>query len=447
MEALTYFPLYRSSAHPFNPILFNIDHFEYDMCRYLQALDSGQLGDRDKISEQWFSNKSIAFIALLLATLASGCHFSLPQMSECHERRLRLAPNMYAVGRTFKALQLANYLFSPSLDIIQALLILGNTLQNLGQSDGAWVLLGTTVRLAQALGLHIESVRQKPGEVGSKVRAVWDSTVWQDSLLSLCQGRPTIIRSHWMSPITQSADLLTIAVDVMGKEAMPEIAVATHLIQDISDCYRRGEPHLLSRDMCRNLHQHLEHLICKIHVSFNISVICRPAVRPSIAQRDDPLLQTLRSRIKESLMDTLKVFLDLTALSIMSLRIWTTVHNVLSCSLLLSMWDETRDDSGCQDLQRRVIEVFLSAGRSSKTTATNPTLQDSVKWLSERHARAFVAVQNALRRSSQLQHGEASAEIILPAAFSSGLNNDQTIDWGDASISPFGYVKAIINGE
>lgn len=80
---------------------------------------------------------------------------------------------MYAVRRTFKALQLANYLFSPSLDIIQALLILGNTLQNLGQSDGSWALLGTTVRLAQALGLHVESVRQRPGEVGSKVRAVW----------------------------------------------------------------------------------------------------------------------------------------------------------------------------------------------------------------------------------------------------------------------------------
>lgn len=84
-----------------------------------------------------------------------------------------IATNICAVRRTFKALQLANYLFNPSLDIIQALLILGNTLQNLGQSEGAWVLLGTTVRLAQALGLHMESVRQKPGEIGRKVRAVW----------------------------------------------------------------------------------------------------------------------------------------------------------------------------------------------------------------------------------------------------------------------------------
>ncbi|KAL7902833.1 hypothetical protein HDV63DRAFT_384751 [Trichoderma sp. SZMC 28014] len=449
-ETLTYFSLYRSSAHPFNPILFDIDHFEFDMCRYLQALDSGQLGDAKKINEQWFSNKSIAFIALLLATLASGCHFSLPQISESYERCLQL------MRRTFKALQLANYLFNPSLDIIQALLILGNTLQNLGQSEGAWVILGTTVRLAQALGLHMESVRQRPGEIGRKVRAVWAATIWQDSLLSLCQGRPIIIRSHWISAVTQSTGPLTyidimhylqsIVVEVMGREVESDVASITHLIQGINDCYRRGEPHLLSRDMCRNLHQHLEHLICKIHVSFNVSVLCRPVTRRSVAQRDDPLLQTLRSRIRESLMDTLKAFLDLAALSVVSLRIWTTVHNVLSCSLLLSTWDDTRDDTECQDLQQRVIDAFLSAGQSSKTAIADPSLQGNVQWLSERHARAFMAVQNALRRSSQLQRGEALAEVELPAIFNNDLNNDQTAYWEDANISPFAYVEAVING-
>lgn len=208
--------------------------------------------------------------------------------------------------------------------------------------------------------------------------------------------------------------LQSIMVEVMGREVEPDIASMTHLIRGIDDCYRRGEPHLLSRDICRNLHQHLEHLICKIHVSFSISVLCRPVTRRSVVQRDDPLLQTLRSRIRESLMDILKAFLDLAALSVVSLRIWTTVHNVLSCSLLLSTWDETRDDSACQDLQQRVIEVFLSAGQSSKTTIADNSLQGNGQWLSERHTRAFVAVQNALRRSSQLQRGEALAEVELP---------------------------------
>lgn len=76
--------------------------------------------------------------------------------------------------RSFQALRLANFLFRPSLDTIQTLLILGNTLQNNGQSDAAWALLGTTVRLAQTLGLHtIKSVVHWPAHIQSKAKALW----------------------------------------------------------------------------------------------------------------------------------------------------------------------------------------------------------------------------------------------------------------------------------
>lgn len=79
----------------------------------------------------------------------------------------------YQVRRAYQVLQLANYMLRPSLDAVQTLLILGNTLQNIGQSDGAWVLLGTTVRLAQALGLHTE---HGAGHLESDIknrRALW----------------------------------------------------------------------------------------------------------------------------------------------------------------------------------------------------------------------------------------------------------------------------------
>lgn len=61
----------------------------------------------------------------------------------------------------------------PSLDAVQTLLILGNTLQNIGQSDGAWVLLGTTVRLAQALGLHTEHGGGHSDLDNKRRRALW----------------------------------------------------------------------------------------------------------------------------------------------------------------------------------------------------------------------------------------------------------------------------------
>jgi len=60
------------------------------------------------------------------------------------------------------------------LDTIQALLILGNTLQNNGQSDAAWALLGTTVRLAQTLGLHTsKSMAHLPEYVQSRAKSLW----------------------------------------------------------------------------------------------------------------------------------------------------------------------------------------------------------------------------------------------------------------------------------
>lgn len=75
--------------------------------------------------------------------------------------------------RAFQVLQLGNYMLRPSLTTVQTLLLLGNTLQNIGQSDGAWVLLGTTVRLAQALGLHTENGGGKSALDNTTRRALW----------------------------------------------------------------------------------------------------------------------------------------------------------------------------------------------------------------------------------------------------------------------------------
>lgn len=44
----------------------------------------------------------------------------------------------------------------------------------MGQSDAAWALLGTTIRLAQTMGLHTErSTMHWPEYVRTKARALW----------------------------------------------------------------------------------------------------------------------------------------------------------------------------------------------------------------------------------------------------------------------------------
>ena len=58
------------------------------------------------------------------------------------------------VQSSFHCLRLSNFLIRPSLESLQALLILGFVLANDMKAEASWALIGLTCRLAQALGLH-----------------------------------------------------------------------------------------------------------------------------------------------------------------------------------------------------------------------------------------------------------------------------------------------------
>jgi hypothetical protein len=61
---------------------------------------------------------------------------------------------MISVQSSFHCLRLSNFLIRPSLESLQALLILGFVLANDMKAEASWALIGLTCRLAQALGLH-----------------------------------------------------------------------------------------------------------------------------------------------------------------------------------------------------------------------------------------------------------------------------------------------------
>ncbi|KAL4874270.1 hypothetical protein BJY04DRAFT_212200 [Aspergillus karnatakaensis] len=405
-EVLKYFHFYRC-AYPFNPILVDIDDFESDICEYLGAYSSGEVRDKTKISDRWTSGKAVGQISLLLATLAAGAHYSdldNPQRSEVCQDFSR---------RSFQALRLANFLLRPSLEVVQSLLILGNTLQNNGQSDAAWALLGTTVRLAQTLGIHTtRGISHWPDNMKLKAKSLWSMTVWQDSLLSLCYDRPPIVSNRGWSPDALLSTepglsytslmhyLCWTALSVMdvnmNERADSELGHNITLLAELDRTYDRAQEHLQRRDKCRNLQQHLEHLALRMHVSFCVSALCRPAIRSSQIV-DDPRYMTLRTRARQSLVESSQAFLDFQALSIVPLRTWSMVHTVLSSTLLLCTWQETRDDPQCKDVQQKVIEVF-SVGNSNDGTGSRPS--DYSQWLSARHIRALITLRQTLRKHS-----------------------------------------------
>ncbi|KAJ5138149.1 hypothetical protein N7526_004382 [Penicillium atrosanguineum] len=386
-EVLKFFHYYQVTAYPFNPILAEMDRFESDLCKYLNAHAAGELRDPERITDRWATDKSIGHVSLLLATLAAGAHYSDLE----YPQRLELSTDF--ARRSFNALRLANFLFRPSLDIIQALLILGNTMQNMGQSDAAWALLGTTVRthaLLCRLGLDI----MRPENLGV----------------------------------------------VEGDRALEGL-------QRLDDAHKRGLPYLRSRENCTTLQQNLEYLAFRMHTSFCVSVLCRPAMRKATSQPPFPHADILRARAKGSLIDASKAFLDFQALSIVPLRSWSMVHTVLSSTLLLCIWEETRNDPECRSLQQRVIDVFLST--DSRTSDDGASINEGDgQWLSTRHIRALVTLRSALEREEEAGAAEAVnwAEITQSMLPQFGAGPDGLMDLQDPfDFSPVTYLDSIMN--
>ncbi|KID82237.1 phenylacrylic acid decarboxylase [Metarhizium guizhouense ARSEF 977] len=454
-EVLKFFHCYRATVYPFNPIIVDIDQFESDLCTYLSAHAAGELHDPGKISDCWATNKSIGYTSLLLATLAAGSHYSDVEYPHRQELSIDFA------SRSFQALRLANFLFRPSLDTIQALLILGNTLQNMGQSDSAWAMLGTTVRLAQAMGLHAQrNTVRWPECIRTRARALWSTIVWQDSLLSLCYDRPPIVSvTEW--PLDDSFFqrqnlsyteimhfICRLNLDIMRPEALPvaEVNRAIESLQQFDGVYQRGQPYLRAWENCTTIQQHLEHLALRMHSSFFISVLCRPAIKTSLAQPPLPHTDILRTRAKASLIDASKAFLDFQALSVIPLRSWSMVHTVLSSTLLLCAWEETRNDPECRGLQQRVIDVF---SLSDSTAGDGALLSDNNReWLSARHIRALVKLRNALDREEGISTtgNENWAGLGVNAISPLGTVPDGYLDILDpAAISPVTYLNSVLN--
>ncbi|KAJ9325890.1 transcriptional regulator family: Fungal Specific TF [Paecilomyces variotii] len=480
-EILKYFSFYRDSSYPFNPIIANIDRLESLLCTYLDAHAKGELRDPDKLSPNWASEKSAGFISLLLAVLAAGVHFSNLENPQRSELCLDFA------RRSFEGLRLANFFFRPSLDIIQSLLIIGNVLQNNGQSDAAWTLLGTTTRSAQVLGLHSEKiVSHWPQSTKDDARALWSSIVWQDTLLCICYDRPLLIStSDWVSDdqllsISEPSYrdvmhvLCRVALEFSGRNNTLNMERRVELLQTIDNIYNRSQPHLRSRERCSNLHQHLEHLALAIHISLCISVVCRPVLKGSEAHTNSQY--NLSMRAKGSLVDTAKAFIEFQALSTVPLKTWSMVHAVLSSTLLLCVWEETRNDPECRALQQKVIEIFSDVEPETDDPAV--TISNNGQWLSPRHIRAVIALRDTVRSAplaaddaEKVQRGTESIfhqqrrvnqntypanitgetgalsdtdSFSLPPGY--WFSNDASIDSLDpVDLSPLAYLDSIMN--
>ncbi len=145
-ELHTMFQSYCSRVHPFFPVPLDLDDIERKLCLFLSINEIPE-SHRVKALSEGVGVQSLPLLNAILASGAQTCDMPLRKRLMLSAKHKRLS---------FDALHATNYLSQPYKESISALLLLGSVLQNEMKPQAAWALAGTTIRLAQCLGIHHE---------------------------------------------------------------------------------------------------------------------------------------------------------------------------------------------------------------------------------------------------------------------------------------------------
>lgn len=400
-EVLKSFQIYKQIVQPFWGLLIDIEDFETKLCIYLEDRVASA-----KHPATGGKGVSSAWLGMLFAVLAVSTNYTeLPY----HKR---VATSQAFVQISFHCLRLSNFLIRPSLESLQALLILGFVLANDMKAEASWALIGLTCRLAQALGLHRgphEYARAPtPAETDLPRRKLWWTIVWQDSLLSLSFDRsPIAIMTRCQLPLGPTAltegftyteamyhlcqkILQSVNNDTNSQPDFDQIIADSIEVENIRS---RVRPELRIKEACKTVQDRLQHCAIILHTSFVVSVLCRPALRrgesPGMNLSQKAILA---GKCKENLAETVRMYLKMHSLSVIPTRSWAFTYHGLSSAVLLGILGETKTDPEVRTLQGNLISA-LSATAAKEQTSPGPKSDKDIE-LSGPLSRALSALKN-----------------------------------------------------
>ncbi|RKK67538.1 hypothetical protein BFJ69_g14387 [Fusarium oxysporum] len=387
-DMISLFGFYRDRVHSFQFVVDDLAEIEKLICSLLNH----------EIQVQHIDNHSLC---LLHAIMAAGAQFSdLPTAT-------RLSKSNQNLHASLKCLGSFDLLWNPSKRLIQALLILGHVLQNDMNPRAAWILGGTTVRVALSVGLHQSmnhcSLRLSPAEAQQLRLAI----VWQDALLSLAFDRPPA--SHEMNlesdlPALISLDPSSQPLDYrqamnwlchLSFRHLPRLP-QTEPVRNYSllfhdfDLYESSlAPHLQDLQRCTSIQELQEHYSLIVHRYFLLSTLCRPILSSQNKGKfSEEECSMILNRFQGALKRSVCAFIKLRSISNLATRSWAFVHNGLASALLLSFIRQG-SDAQVQDSQEILAELVKTLTERS----------DDVGQFSAAHKKALRAIQ-ALQRSS-----------------------------------------------
>ncbi|PLN85906.1 fungal-specific transcription factor domain protein [Aspergillus taichungensis] len=430
-----FFMYYRDIAGAIYPVLGDIPQFEMYLDLVLQNRAAmGGVYQVDANQTQKPFGVSIAFLGLLFAVLASGC-----QSSDIPGKERELTSQVY-VCCSYQCLRMTNFMSQPTIEAIETLLVIGNVLSYNMNPGISYVLLGMTLRMGLALGLHVESSHFSPAERYRR-RHVWWSMAWQDSHFSLSYDRPstTAVSQPDIAyrddsvpndrPYFESlCRVISLALEVVrGRMLSPHSQMSSKSIQAykerIQQVIAEAQPYLRDREYCMTPTQHLERLVLKLHSSYFSSELCRPALKYP-AHPKDPAIAGMRADCVSSLMTTVEAYIEMHSVSSHASRSWITLQRAISSIFLLAVTEESKTDPRFWTLLQQ-LKLIISeransegfpAGEPAAPPATSPAALSSAS-----PASAAVAIDTQTQWAKPLTKTLSALEKLEAAFASHGM--------------------------
>lgn len=452
-ELVNLFRLYRDAAHIVYPALIDVEGFETELMQFLITRRGRQQVHPDSISDQIYG-RSIHWVGLLFAALASGC-----QSSHLPRKERELTAQVYTCC-SFECLRLTNFFARPTIETIQTLLILGNVLSNNMNAGVAWALIGLTMRLAQSLGIHTSSQKSSNGQTSrpSHGSRVWWMVIWCDGLLSISYDRASFTAAHeGCVPVTSPPGqrsysesmqkLSKLALDIVQHrthDADQGLARITEQKHAIDQLMIDAADHLRDVRLCRSVREQVEHWALYLHVSYIRSELCRHAISPSAPRQE--MWQVLKQTCINSLMDTVDAFLGLQRVSIMATRSWAALHRALSSAILLGILREPSHNVRAANLLENIINVMSDITANVDPSELSAPIMRSIGALKKLSARPIMSGESAESGNSDgigaagppaggTGHGGMWRDCVKSEFVGMGRRDDRGFDGGHGAAS------------
>ncbi|EPS34917.1 hypothetical protein PDE_09881 [Penicillium oxalicum 114-2] len=379
-----FFFYYKDIAGAIYPVLDDCEQFQETLELLLQNRAASGGVYRENIDEaQKPFGVNIAFLGLLFAVLASGC-----QSSDLGSKERELTSQVY-VCCSYQCLRMTNFLSQPTIEAIQTLLVIGNVLSYNMNPGISYVLLGMTLRMGLALGLHVESSRFSSLERYRR-RHVWWSMAWQDSHFSLSYDRPSTTAVSQpeiayregstagdLSYFETLCRVISLALEVVRIRMLsPHTQITFESIQAYKERIQRimveAKPHLRDAQYCSNSPEHLERVVLKLHSSYFSSELCRPSLKPTV-DANSAATASMRRDCVSNLMTTVEAYIEMYQISSHAARSWIALQRAISSAFLLAVVEEAKLEPKVWSLLRQLESIIAERASHERAYDTDVT--------------------------------------------------------------------------